>query len=218
VKFWFGSFPALKPTNVAIITGAMKRKTINLRVAAVPAVRRAMLVLLFVALGGIAGLSQSRSVNQQNALKTLHHRSLRSTAPEKVIAAIKDVASPYLAQPIDKAEPIPADILATLADLLDFGRIRPGDPNFDIMAGQMEYPVWGVLVSLRHRALPTMLKVIENEEMDSLKSKNALSVIRRIVGEDRETIDFLLSEYEKVNSDKGKERVLSAANRIETIH
>lgn len=63
-----------------------------------------------------------------------------------------------------------------------------------------------------------MLKVIENEEMDSLKSKNALSVIRRIVGEDRETIDFLLSEYEKINSDKGKERVLSAANRIETIH
>ena len=160
--------------------------------------------------------SQTAGSNESEALAILKNRSLRKTDPQRVIKAMEEVAAPYKARPVTSTEPIPDEVISALVDLLDFERPDRRDPMFNISAEV--YPVMDTLVLLRKPVLPGLVGILENEDGKSEKSRNAVLVIRKLISDDVKASDFLRVEASGSKSETGKERLLSAAERISEEH
>lgn len=182
--------------------------------------------LLYVVLIGtvIAGLgfmvkdrvfSQEGVTKPSDALEVLRDKSLRTTEPRRVIAAIEEVTARVAST---ESKSIPSEVLSALVDLLDFERPDKGTiEGYDITEGQKVYPVMGALVYMsymRKPVLPALVDVIENEDTKSVKSQNALKVIQEIVGNGTLTFNFLLVQSGNAKSEVGEERILSAARSV----
>jgi hypothetical protein len=183
-------------------------------------------LIYFVLLGGViagTGLmirdkvsSQEMGAKSSDGLTTLRDRKLRTSNPQKIVTAIEEVTAPFRARPVSATESIPSEVLAALVDLLDFE--RPGSTDnseFDLTAGTKVYPAMSSLIFMREAVLPSVVGVLQNEDPKSVKSQNALSVIRAIHGNDNiKTFNFLQAHAENAMSEVGRQRLLSAASSL----
>ncbi|MGB7068599.1 MAG: hypothetical protein WBD22_03835 [Pyrinomonadaceae bacterium] len=183
-------------------------------------------LVYFKLLGGvIAGVgfmvrdkvsSQEIAAKSSDALAALRDRTLRTNDPQKVVAAIDEVTAPFRARPVTSTEPIPPEALSALVDLLDFERPNAKENiEFDLTSGTKMYPVMRSLIFMRNPVLPALVGVIENEDSQSVKSQNALRVVKRILENDNtKTFKFLQVQAGNARSEVGKERLLIAANSL----
>lgn len=81
----------------------------------------------------------------------------------------------------------------------------------------IQYPAVGALIQIGQRALPALLKVIENENPDSIKSQNALYAIEQIFIEDElKAVLYLEKAGGESQIPNGSERLQLAAQKIKT--
>jgi hypothetical protein len=180
-------------------------------------------LLAFVIVGGSLMAQLTNRVSSQevvsrppDGLETLRNKSLRKTDPQKVIDAIGEVTAPFRARPVTSTDAPPAEIMEALVDLLDFERPKnEKNLEFDPSEGTKVYPVMRSLFFMRKPVLPFLVDVLENEDSKSVKSQNALRVIRDILeADDTKTFNYLQVQAGSAKSEAGKQRVLSAANNI----
>lgn len=183
-------------------------------------------IIYFILFGGvIVGVgfmvrdkvsSQEKVAMSSEGLATLRDRTLRTSDPQKVASAIDEVTAPFRASPVTSTEPIPLEVLSALVDLLDFERPDSKENiEFDLMSGTKVYPVMRSLIFMRKAVLPALVGVLENEDRQSIKSQNALEVVKSILeNDDIKTFNFLQVQAGNARSEVGKERILSAANSL----
>ena len=167
---------------------------------------------------GSSVFSQVPGIDRSGEIEVIKDNSLRKSDPQRVIKAIEEVTAPYRARPVTSTEPIPAEIVSALLDLLDFEIPGSGNPDFDITAGQKVYPVMRALTEMRAPVLTGLIGVVEEEDTASVRSSNAVAVIRRILGDDVNASDYFRVNASASKTETGKQRLLSAAETVTDEH
>ena len=77
------------------------------------------------------------------------------------------------------------------------------------------YPAIGALMYVGKAALPSVLKIIETSDSETLHSQNATFVLLHNFGEDMDlAINFLIETSKKTTSKLGKDRLLTLAGNL----
>lgn len=149
----------------------------------------------------------------QSLIQTLEDKNLRENSPEKVTKAIQQIGKLKRAEVISASNATPAsDATPALIDLLDFKKEIERSNNSDVISEprlitpEESYPAIETLFIIGKPALPYLAKVVEENEPESIKSKNALIAITYIFREDlSKGIEFL--EQSKTNSTTTKGKI-----------
>lgn len=157
----------------------------------------------------------------ESIIAKLHDQELRKLSPKEFAEVIKKagmLASANTFAKDDNTSPpniYSVDLLSALIDSLDFEQPKRS-PEFDASSGQPFYPAVRAIASMRKPVLPWLVEVLENENPDSLKYKNALSTVRLILhGDDMAAFNYLQAQAVAASTDNGKKRLLSAADLVQ---
>ena len=165
--------------------------------------------------------------NQQslgNLTKILENNNLRETDAEKAIQTIEEIGVIIKAQPI-KNRSISKNTISILARYLDLrkssslkpkyaGKIVYVDESQDTMP-EDNYPAIKTFIFLGKDALPEITDVIKAENVNSIKSENAVYVLRFYFrGNLQEAVDYLHSVAAETKSEQEKGNLLNVAQKI----
>ncbi|HEX8567992.1 MAG TPA: hypothetical protein VF648_20305 [Pyrinomonadaceae bacterium] len=151
---------------------------------------------------------KSKVLNKEvkQLLETIRNRNLVTESPDKLAQAIEALGQRQITEAIPE-----------LIDFLDFRRIHKWEGTGVILhplPKEGDYPAVGALFSIGKLALPALIKVVEENDIDSIKSKNALQTIQLIFRENlSEGVKYLESEMIKSTSQDGKQRMQSAVEK-----
>lgn len=165
---------------------------------------------------------KSLQEDEKLLVEVLRNKQLQTTSPEKVLEAIKELGKLARLRRISSTETI--EVLTEYLDLPKDSMInKSGDPakqagilfeTHPIGPDQI-YPAVEALLYIGGAALPALLKVIENTATGSIRSDNALSVLKYNFREDfNKTADYLRVSAELAKSEVGRQRLLIAADKI----
>jgi hypothetical protein len=153
---------------------------------------------------------------EKSLTRILQDKNLRETSPEKITEIIQQIGKLKNAGVITASDSIPI-----LVDLLDFKKMPEKSNNLDeipkprlVLVEEM-YPAIETLSIIGKPSLPFLVKVIEENDLESTKSNNAFLVINYIFRADLSAgIEFL--EKSKANSQtfKGKDRLSNSIEKL----
>lgn len=148
----------------------------------------------------------------QSLIRILEDTNLRENSPEKVVAAIQQIGKLKNAGAISALDAVPA-----LVDLLDYKKVVEKKSDVDaifephLIGPGENYPAINTLFLIGKPALPYLAKAIEGNELESIKSKNALITISYIFREDlSKGIEFLEKAKTETTNPEAKFRIQKA--------
>ncbi len=191
-----------------------------------------LLILLMIGIGIYLSMAKASSqtldkmentAETQKIIAVLRDEGLRASSPNEVVNAIKRARVIAGASSFANADlsalTLSADLaqlLDALVELIDWEQPRRND-DFDPGYGLPIYPALSAIAVMRKQALPELVKVIENEDENSIKFKNALSGILLINNRDeRATIEFLEDKAANADSETTKFKLLQACRLVRT--
>lgn len=148
---------------------------------------------------------------KQELMGALVNEKLRTDDPDKLKEVIKKVGQKKI-----------VDAIPYLIDLLDFRYIsfhERTQSHYRSLSEYENYPATEALYYIKKPALPALIKVIETEEEDSLKSKNALTVIQTIFSDEvPKGIEFLEKSTLESATTTGHLRLLKATQKTKEFY
>jgi len=142
-------------------------------------------------------------------LDVLRDRDLQKADPTRVETTIREIGQMRCVEAID-------DLVAHLTFRSSYGddkgslvRLRP------VYTGT-RYPATSAIAEMGKVALPTLVEVIETNDEDSLRSKNARFTVRAIIKEPAEIDKFFKEAAAKASTPEGRRRLLKALETAET--
>lgn len=192
-------------------------------------------ILCLVAYLGINVFSQSEKNIENKSIVEQNHKDLQNSDEiQKLIeilknGEIKEKSSQLIIEAIQKLGNIKArNAIPELIEYLDFERkfesTQKQDPNLKIdplevthwqdrpLSGR--YPAISALFQIGKPALPSLVKVIKENDVDSVKSKNALEVIQLIFRDDlSEGVKYLENAVGESKTQDGQQRLQNALEK-----
>jgi hypothetical protein len=151
---------------------------------------------------------KSKVLNKEvtQLLEIIKNRNLVTESPDKLAHVIEVLGQRRITEAIPD-----------LIEYLDFRRIHKWEGTGVVLhplPKEGDYPAVGALFSIGKPALPVLIKVVEENDIDSVKSKNALKIIQLIFREDlSEGVKYLESQLINSTSQDGKQRLQSAVEK-----
>lgn len=160
----------------------------------------------------IQASSSTDEVN--NLIIILKDKSLKEKSPQMLVDAIKRLGSikstkaiPELLEYLDFE--VPLESKESYSQPSDGVEINPSIP----VSGR--YPAVGALIQIGKVALPKLTEAIENEEITSTKSQNAVYSIQQIFRDDLlNAIKYLENAGVNSTSQNGKQRLSSTVKKL----
>lgn len=153
--------------------------------------------------------SQKLDNKAKELLEALKDKNLLSGNPEKLAQIIEIIGQRRIAAAIPD-----------LIDYLNFRRIHSWEGSKTLLhplPEEGDYPAIGALFSIGKPALPALVKVIEEKELDSIESKNAIKTIQLIFREDlSEGVKYLENAMVESTMQDSKQKLQYAVEKTKT--
>jgi len=168
------------------------------------------------------GSEKQMEKEEKSWVEVLRNKKEQSKHPEKVLKAIDELGNIARLRGISSTNTM--NVLAEYLDVHKDSWAPPSNKAFNPpeivfqphpMLREASYPAVVAFQQIRRPAVPVMAQVIENSKIGSLKSNNALFVIKYNFREALvEAADYLREQAELAKSEEGRQRLLNAAVEV----
>ncbi len=151
------------------------------------------------------GCNSENDPEIKELISRLRDREMKLKSSEKTFDAMRVLgnircaeAAPAIAENIDLEKKFPS---------ISKNKDSVVVEDWDIVSLWKRYPAMGALLEIGKPALPELLKIIENEPADSVRSTNALITLQSIFSMSPEAVAYLENAETKTNTKEVRERL-----------